>query len=209
MAKSRSKNGDQEKLDFSNLEKVTKLLSGEKPITKKEACSILNIAYNTTRLDKLLEKHREGVERDKLRRKEKRGTPATPDEIRYIVSSYLEGNTVEGISDTVYRPTTLIKQVLDNYSVPIRSRSHDYFKPELIPEAAVRTKFDMGEVVYSARYDSICKIEGEYPHPHEYVYRVWLMSDRWQQYAYQPASELASLKHLEELGVKLWDTGFM
>lgn len=203
MAKTRTKNGDQEKLDSANLEKVIKLLEGEKPITKKEACSILNIAYNTTRLNSLIEKHKENVARDRERRREKRGKPATLEEIRYIVTSYLEGNTVEAISDTIYRPTTLVKQVLDSHSVPIRARAHDYFKPELIPEGAVRTKFDMGETVYSARYDSICKIEGEYPHPHEYVYRVWLMSDRWQQYAYQPASELASLKHLEELGVKL------
>lgn len=203
MAKSRSKNGEDERLDPVNLEKVIKLLESEKPITKKEACSILNIAYNTTRLASIIEKHKEKLARDSARRKEKRGKPATPEEISFIVSSYLEGGTIEHISNSIYRPATLVKQVLDNYSVPIRARSHDYFKPELIPEGAVREVFDIGETVYSARYDSVARIEDEFPHHEERVYRIWLLSDRWQQYAYQPASELASLKHLEELGVKL------
>lgn len=203
MRGSRTKNGDSEKLDPDNLDRVIKLLEDEKPITKKEACNILNIAYNTTRLASLIEKHKEKKERDRQRRAEKRGKPATPDEVKYIVSGYLEGTTIDSLSNSTHRPTTFVKQILDRYSVPIRNRSHDYFRPELIPDGAVRTKFDMGETVYSARYDSLCRVEGEFPHPDEYVYRVWLISDRWQQYAYQPASELASLKHLEEVGVKL------
>jgi hypothetical protein len=46
-------------------------------------------------------------------------------------------------------------------------------------------------------------VEGEFPHPEERVYRLWLLSEKWMCYAYQPASELASLKHLTELGVKV------
>ena len=203
MAKGRSKNGEDEKLDPVNLEKVIKLLEAEKPITKKEACSILNIAYNTTRLGTLIDKHKEKVARDRKLRQDKRGKPATLDEVKFIISGYLDGDTIDGLSNTTHRSTTFVRQVLDHYQVPIRARAHDYFKPLLIPEGAVRTKFNMGEVVYSARYDSKCVVEGEFPHPEEYVYRVWLTSDRWQQYAYQPASELASLQHLEELGVTL------
>lgn len=203
MAKGRSKNGDDEKLDPANLEKVIKLLEAEKPITKKDACSMLNIAYNTTRLGTLIEKHKEKVARDQQKRREKRGKPATPDEIKYLVEEYLEGNSIESIGETIHRPSTFIKQVLDNHNVPIRARAHDYFKPELIPEGAVRDEFDIGETVYSARYDSTARIEDEFPHRDERVYRIWLLSDRWQQYAYQPASELASLKHLAELGVRV------
>ena len=203
MAKGRSKNGDEEKLDPANLEKVIKLLEAEKPITKKDACSMLNIAYNTTRLGTLIEKHKEKVARDQQKRREKRGKPATADEIKYLVEEYLEGSSIENIGETIHRPSTFIKQVLDSHNVPIRARAHDYFKPELIPEGAVRDEFDIGEVVYSARYDSTARIEDEFPHQDERVYRIWLINDRWQQYAYQPASELASLKHLAELGVKV------
>ena len=44
-----------ENLTDANIKKVIRLLSAEKPITKKEACSILNISYNTTRLSKVIE----------------------------------------------------------------------------------------------------------------------------------------------------------
>jgi len=199
----KTKNGDDEKLDPASLDKVIALLEAEKPITKKDACGLLNIAYNTTRLASLIEKHKEKKARDKQRRQEKRGKPATPDEINYIISGYLEGETIDSLSNSIHRPATFVKQVLDRHEVPIRSRSHDYFKPELIPEGAMRTKFDMGEKVYSARYDSMAVVEGEFPHNEEYVYRLWLLGERWQQYCYQPASELASLKHLTEMGVKV------
>ena len=36
-----------------------------------------------------------------------------------------------------------------------------------------------------------------------YIYRVWLMSDKWLQSANQEAYELASLEHLRELGVRI------
>jgi hypothetical protein len=39
----------EEKLSEANINKVIELLAAEKPITKKEACEILHIAYNTTR----------------------------------------------------------------------------------------------------------------------------------------------------------------
>ena len=203
MPSRKTKNGEDEKLDSASLDKVIALLEAEKPITKKDACGLLNIAYNTTRLASLIEKHKEKKARDKQRRQEKRGKPATSDEINYIISGYLEGETIDSLSSSIHRPGTFVKQVLDRHEVPIRSRSHDYFRPELIPEGAMRTKFDMGEKVYSARYDSMAVIEGEFPHSAEYVYRLWLLGERWQQYCYQPASELASLKHLTEMGVKV------
>lgn len=199
MANRKTKNGDLEKLDFDNIERVIKMLEAEKPITKKEACGLLNIAYNTTRLSAILDKHKERKERDRLRRLEKRGKPATPDEIKYIISGYLEGRSIEGLSDSIHRSTAWIRGLLDHHSVPIRARKHDYFKPELIPERASQLKFDIGQKVWCARYDSLGVIEDEVPHHLERVYRIWLLSDAWHQYCYQPASELASLKHLEEL----------
>ena len=42
-----------EKLSNENIAKVVSLLSGDSPITKKEACEILNIRYNTTPLQKI------------------------------------------------------------------------------------------------------------------------------------------------------------
>ena len=44
-----------ENLTETNIQHVMELLNADSPITKKEACSILNISYNTTRLNKIIE----------------------------------------------------------------------------------------------------------------------------------------------------------
>ena len=49
------------------------------------------------------------------------------------------------------------------------------------------------------RYDSLARIDGEFK---KGVYRVFLLSEKQNQFAYQPAEELASLEHLEKLGVR-------
>ena len=115
----------------------------------------------------------------------------------------MEGRDIQGIADSIYRSSAFVKQILENYSVPIRARSYNYFKPQLIPDSAVRTVFKQGEKVYSTRYDSLAVVEEEVLHYDECVYRIWVLSDRWKCYAYQPASELCSLEHLLHLGVKI------
>ena len=193
----------------ANFKRVIGLLNpteeGIKPITKKDACQILGMAYNTKRLDQLLQEFLNKQELEKKRRAEKRGKPATDDEIVFVIQEYLEGQTVDAISKSLFRSTQFVKGILEKYAVPIRSTKHDYFKPELIPEGAVRERFKVGEVVYSARYDSIARIDAEIENSakHGWVYRLWLLADRWQQCCYQPASELASLEHLREIGVRV------
>ena len=203
MATRRTKNED-ERLDDAHFERVIAGLEQEKPITKKEACSILGIAYNVTRLASLIEKYKEGKKRDAERRAKLRGKPATPDEIVYVIQDYLEGATIDSIVNSTFRPANFVKHILEKYDVPIRSTKHDYFKPELIPDGAVRAKFNIGERVYSARYDSLAEIEKEsVGKDGVLVYRVWLLSEKWRQYAYQEAHELASLEHLRTLGVRI------
>ena len=142
--------------------------------------------------------------REAERRAALRGKPATQDEIVYVIQEYLEGSTVDAITKSAYRSTSFVKSILEKYAVPIRATSHDYFRPELIPEGAVRNRFKVGERVYSARYDSMCEIETEKESAeHGWVYRVWLLSDKWLQYAYQPVYELASLEHLRAVGVRV------
>ena len=51
----RVKKKSHEKLTDTNVQHVVDLLKGEDPITKKEACSILNISYNTTRLTNIID----------------------------------------------------------------------------------------------------------------------------------------------------------
>lgn len=195
---------ENELLTPANLERVIAGLSADKPMTKKDACAVIGIAYNVTRLASLIDKYQEGKARDASRRAALRGKPATSDEITYVIQEYLEGATVEAISKATYRGTTFVKALLEKYSVPVRQSGHNYFKPELLPEGAVRDRFTVGEVVYSARYDSTARIDSEQPHAtYGWVYRVWLLADKWKQSAYVESCELASLQHLREIGVRV------
>lgn len=207
MATKRSKNGDEERLDPSNIEKVISLLEpkdeSKQPITKKAACEILNIAYNTTRLGKLIETYKEKKARTAQRRAELRGKPVTEADAVYMISEYLSGEPVQAISESTNRSTAVVNKVLEEYAVPIRAKAYDYFNPEAVPEAAMRDSFKVGELVYSMAYDSAAVIDKEIKQAEGNVYRVWLKSDKWQQFAYQPAWELASLEHLIKLGVKV------
>lgn len=203
MATKRKAVVDSDKLTAVNLNKVIELLAQEKPITKKAACEILGIAYNTTRLAQLIEKHQEKEARAKQRRNALRGTQPSQDEVKYIIQEYLEGSPIDKITEITFRSSAVVRKVLEDYAVPVRQRAHNYFKPELIPEAAVRLEFAINELVYAARYDSVAIVQGEVAHKEQKVYRLWLVSDKWQQYCYQPACELASLEHLIKLGIKI------
>lgn len=201
----RRKNED-ERLDDSSIERVIALLEPKegKPGTKKDACQILGISYNVTRLATIIEKYKEKKERDASRRAALRGKPATKDEVTYVIQEYLEGATVDSITKSTFRPANFVKHILESNAVPIRATSHDYFKPELIPDGATRERFKVGEIVYSARYDSTARIDAEQFDPrHGWVYRIWLLSERWLQSAYQESAELASLEHLRVLGVRI------
>lgn len=189
---------EDERLDDSTIERVITYL-GTKGATKKNACNILNIAYNTTRLDKIIEQYKTKKENEAKRRAEKRGKPATKEEVAFVISEYLEGNNITAISKALFRGITLVKNILEEYAVPERNSSPDYFHPCLIPDEAVRERFTMGEIVYSARYDCLAQVETEMFQNEQYVYRVYLRGNQ-NMWAYQPACELASLEKLRSEG---------
>lgn len=208
----KSKNSEEENLSSDALEFVIQKLESKDPAstwTKKACCEYLKIAYNTTRLNKLLEEYKEKKRRTEERRKALRGKPATSEDIKFIAKEYLLGAPVSDIAQQLYRSTNFVENVLEECAVPRRGRSYNYDAPELIPENAMADKFEKGEVVYSMRYDSPAIIDKFFDsadsekYPKGRIYRVWLTSEKWQQYAYQPVWELASLKHLRELGVVL------
>lgn len=200
---------EEELMTDANIARVIKLLEpteeGVKPITKKDACQILGMAYNTTRLGTIIEQFKDRQAKTARRKAELRGKPVTQDEVVYIISEYLNGEPIDSISKMTYRSAGIIKRVLEDNHVPIRVPGHSYFDPQMIPEGAVRERFKVGEIVYSARYDSTARIEMEQKDSRHggWIYRIWLLSEKWLQSAYQPAYELASLEHLREIGVKV------
>ena len=194
-----ARKNDDENLSDASMQRAIVCL--EEKGTKKSACAILNISYNTARLDKLIVAYREKKEQDSKRRAEKRGTLATNDEINYIVSEYLSGATMDSINKTLFRGNTFIKSILVEYAVPERKIAKNNLKSNLIPEEAVRERFAINEIVYSARYDSLASIEKEVFQNNLWVYRIWVKGEQF--YAYQPAYELASLQKLRNSGVTI------
>lgn len=199
---------EEDRMTDENIKKVISMLnpseeSGAKPCTKKDACAFLGMAYNTTRLASIISAYQERIQYEKDMRAEKKGKPATEQEILFCIQSYIDGETLDSIAKSLYRGVTFVKSILIANSVTFRPVSHDYFRPALIPDEATRERFTVGEIVYSAQYNVNAEIRAEELHKSGvYVYRVWLLGDQ-QQYALVPAYELASLEHLGKLGVRV------
>lgn len=208
MATRKKSASEEELMTDANISRVIRLLEpqeeGVKPITKKDACQILGMSYNTTRLGTIIEEFKQKQARTAQRKAELRGKPATREDIVFVISEYLGGETVDAISKMTYRSPTFIKRVLEDNSVPIRVPGSSYFNPEMVPDGANRDRFRIGEVVYSTKYDSTARIEVEtLTEKYGYIYRIFLLSDKWLQSAWQEHYELASLQHLRDLGVRI------
>ena len=160
----RLKKKSHEKLTSQNIQHVISLMnptsSTTKAITKREACSILNISYNTTRLDKILEDYHSQKEYRARRVSKNRGRPARPDEIKDIIEEYLSGENVSNISKRLYRSASFVKSILEKIGVPQRPvAAEDRKNPMYLPEECVANEFDEGEIVWSAIHHAPAQIE--------------------------------------------------
>lgn len=206
----RIKKKEGENLTDSNVKRVIGLLNASPAITKKEACNILNISYNTTRLNNIIEQY-ETVQfhRKKLIAK-KRGKPASPEEIANIAESFLAGTSLSDISKEVYRSVAFVKNVINKVGVPARPQGEDRLEVQFLPEECVSESFDIGEVAWSAKYHTSCEVLAKldkftYEGKYGACYRVWIRepTETPQSFggfnAYVPAYDLGSLKHIEGL----------
>ena len=181
-----------EDLSEAKKEEVIELLARDKPITKKEACSMLNISYNTIRLGKILEEHKELLDFRSRRRKELRTTPISDSEKAEMITTYLETGNLSEIADLTFRSTEVIKRVLDTYNIPLRNSEYNYFNPPLLAEKSIANDYNKDDLVYSARYTQPAKISKKLT---EEAYRIWLTAD--EQYAIQPYWELGDLRKVQ------------
>ena len=232
----RLKKKSHEKLTQQNIQHVISLLnptsSQTKPITKREACSILNISYNTTRLDKIIQDYHEQKEYRSRRVSQNRGRPARPDEIQDIVKEYLSGENVSNIAKGLYRSPAFVKSLLEKIGVPqrptkVEGRKQEYY----LPEQCVADDFEKGEIVWSATHHAPAVIDKKLTKEHQdsraglqtvdYVskygsdcYSIYVRQkpnteDMWEMpetggfYAFSLGYDLGKLKHLEEYGVDL------
>ena len=206
------KKKDYEKLTSSNVQHVIELLSKERPITKKEACEILNISYNTTRLNKIIEEHNNKIAYTEKRRGMNKGKKAQPHEIREAILEYLQGENVSEIAKGMYRSAGFVKGILERIGVPQRPPSaEERGNPAFLPENCVAEEFTPGEKVWSAQYHSPAIVEKEVEVPNRYEskgYTIYVLEKTegfnvGGFYAYVLACELGKLTHLEQYGVNL------
>ena len=199
---------ESEKLDDNNVKYVIELLESDKPITKKEACGILRISYNTTRLGNIIAGYKERAATEARLRAKNRGKAATDNEIVRAIEEYLNGDSISEIAKFMYRSSSFIKGIIKKHNVPVRSTSSDYFSPELLPDEVLSEDFKPGELVWSARYNTTARVDKlvQIQEGHGNVYRIWTLGKN-QRYAAQPWYELGKLEHLQNLGVKLHGQG--
>ena len=158
-----------ENLTKANIAKVIELLEADKPITKKEACSILNITYNTTRLNNIIAEHKDDIERTAKMKAKLRGKPATEDDIKWVVSGYLSGENVSDIAQRMYRSPAFVKSIIERIGVPMKLADSDYegIRSAMLPEQCVAESFEPGELVWAIRKNSVAKIVKEITIKHQ------------------------------------------
>jgi len=236
MARKVVKKKDYENLSTQNIEKVIGLLnpsSSQKPITKKEACDILNIAYNTTRLNKIIEEYHEKKAYTAQRKKKLRGQPASQAEIAEACESYLQGGTISEISKSLFRSPSFVRTLLETVGVPQRpANKEEKLGSHYYPDALLSDDYAEGEVAWSATYHAAVEVHarltpeyiaskkglGNTNYDSKYgcpVYAVYIKQkvDSDDTFfsnvtaggfsAYVPAYELCKLEHLKQYGVRI------
>lgn len=200
MARARIKQKEGEDFSDATLERVISNLNKEKPITKKAACEMLNISYNTKRLDSIIENYIEKKEYAKERRKIMRTQAISKVEKVDIAQDYLAGASLSEISDTSFRSIAVIKRVLASLNIPLRSADNNYFNPVYLEDTATDYKKD--DLVFSARYNVPAYIVKEETSGEIPTYKIYLLGD-YEKYAYQACYDLGDLRKLQELGVNI------
>jgi len=240
MARKVVKKKDYENLSTQNIEKVIALLNPSssaptttKAITKKEACDILNIAYNTTRLNKIIEEYHEKKAYTAQRKKKLRGRPASQAEIAEACESYLQGGTISEISKSLFRSPSFVRALLEKVGVPQRpANKEEKLGSHYYPDALLSDDYAEGEVAWSATYHAAVEVHarltpeyiaskkglGNTNYDSKYgcpVYAVYIKQkvDSDDTFfsnvtaggfsAYVPAYELCKLEHLKQYGVRI------
>lgn len=207
-----------EKLTETNIQHVINLLEADNPITKKEACSILNITYNTTRLNNIIAEHNETIRYRELRKSQNKGKGVTEAEKKSIVAYYLQGANISDIAKALYRSPAFIKAVIERLGIPQKLPDSDYegIKNAMLPEECVSETFEVGQKVWAVRKNLIATILREdtrlnYEEKYGSKYYILWVTEMGEcespyfgtiknagHYSGSLAYDLGSLKHLEQ-----------
>ena len=209
----------QERLEEDNLNRVQEALASSTPITKKEACEMLNISYNTTRLSRIMEDHSETLRYRATRKSQLKGTKATDLEIKQTIEWYLDERPISDIAKAMYRSSTFVKNIINRVGVPEKRPKTEQQGSGYLPEECVSDTFEPGEKVWYTRKDLPARVIKEFRNDTNYedkygskCYQIYVIEltdfespyfgfiKEGGYYATALAYDLGSLKHLEKYG---------
>jgi hypothetical protein len=222
-----------ENLTDTNIEYVIGLLEKETPISKKEACSILNISYNTNRLANIIDEYEDKLEYKNKRKAQNKGKSARPEEVVRVIEDYLDGDSILEIASHLYRSTPFIKGIINRVGIPQRASKEEMKKGvPALPDACVAEEFKENEIVWCPRYNAAAEIIYEVTIDHQYespgwsgyknyskctnyeekysskCYCIYVIRDSeldklFGFSSFQLAYELGKLQHLEKYGIDI------
>ena len=190
---------------------------------------MLNIAYNTTRLQRIIDDYQDKIEYRALRKKQNRGRAATDAEIREAVERYLSGDSIAEIASGLFRSTGFVRSLIERVGVPSPSKEGGV---AMLPDSCIAESFAPGEIVWSAVYNKPARVEHELSidyqaeragfkdvnYEEKYsskCYAIYIIeevredTEKWMNVntggfaAYSLAYDLGKLSHLEKYGVDL------
>ena len=119
---------------------------------------MLNIAYNTTRLQRIIDDYQDKIEYREVRKKQNRGRGATNEEIREAVERYLSGDSIAEIAKGLFRSSGFVRSLIERVGVPKVERESGI---SILPESCIGESFAPGEIVWSAVYQKPARVDYE------------------------------------------------
>jgi len=130
--------------------------------TKKSVCEHLGIAYNTKRLDAIIQEFHNKQEREAELKKKARAKVFTKTEKQAIADSYLGGETQSGIAKQFYVSPQRIKKILLEMNVPIRARGKGKAAQVDHVVQDLEVKFGINDKVFLAEENCFAEVREVY-----------------------------------------------
>jgi len=116
--------------------------------TKKECCEFLGIAYNTTRLNKIVEDFKKKEETEKRLKTKNKSKEFSATEIKAVISDYVNGESISKIAERYYVSFPRVKKLLIDNNVPIRARGNKKSADVSHITQDLDIKFSIGDKVF-------------------------------------------------------------
>ena len=174
----------------------------------------MNITYNTTRLNSIIQDFEDKLNFRAKRKAQLKGKPASKDEIKLAIQSYLRGESVSEISQGMYRSAGFVRAILDRVGVPTRPVAiEDRRGYAFLPDECVAEEFSEGERVWSAFYHCPAIVRKETTNASYYIdkygckcYEIYILEESQSLnvagfHGAALACDLGKLTHLEQHGI--------